>query len=268
MKNENAEAVKKYLDIKDLINIIRDESKRIILHYKNQKIEKDFQRVLYEFIKRVHVNYYTASKLFNDELDYLNSPYMKFSVFTLIRPLLSDFLILIYLIDFLETDSGGLKLNQAEFMKRYNNLTNQALAKTEAFLQKKIGQNKIEPKEKEELFQKYSKITPEHFDERLKVKKFSNANLAPGNLVNEIRKGSFKALADAYDQYFVLSQYEHFTYLTEDMANNTNLSIDYKLIKQSSNYLLTGIIISINLIDASNPFNKNLMDIKDQYYFS
>lgn len=267
MTNKEVTDLEKYLDIKDLIDILMDESKKIIDYYKNQKIEKDFQRVLFEFIKRVHVNYYTASNLFNDKLDYLNLPYLKFSVFTLVRPLLSDFLILVYLLDFLETESGGLKLNQDEFMRRYNQLTNQAFVKTEAFLQKKIGQKKINTNEKEKLFQQYSKITPEHFDERLKVKKFSNANLAPGNLVTEIRKGSFKALADAYDQYFVLSQYEHFTYLTEDMANTPNLSIDYKLIKQSSSYILTGIIISINLIDTSNPFSDDLMKIKDKYYF-
>lgn len=103
---------------------------------------------------------------------------------------------------------------------------------------------------------------PKHFEiDKIKVKKLSKGQWQPKQLVKEIKKGELKDLANAYDQYFILSQYEHFGEKTEELMHS-DYDSDYQLIFDTSDYILRGLILNISLLDRNLHLLIDLLKLK------
>ena len=242
-----------------IIRSISSITEDMMKYYDKKKIDHHYQRVLFLLLQRLHLNYATANKIMGQE--YLNISKFRFSIFSLLRPLLSDFIIQTYLIESLRFESTTLKPFQDDFIKRYKEISNNYYQRLDSLLASQIKEGKVTEADRNDYFQKLRKDNPEHFEaDRAKVKKMRQ--LQPKTLVDEIKKGSFRDLADVYQFYFILSQYDHFTEQTEELMD-TDFELDYKLIFQCSNYLVSGIIMNNSMMDLNMPFKDKLLDLKE-----
>lgn len=229
-------------------------------YYHGKKIDHDYQRVLFAILQRLHLNYAAINKIMTKE--YLNNSKFRFPIFTLLRPIVSDFIIQIYLIEELKFERDTLTPVQDEFMKRYREVSNNYFQRLDSLLASQIREGKVTHKDRNDYFMRLKNENPHHFEaDNLKVKKMRQ--LQPKGIVDEIKKGGFQELAGIYDFYFILSQYDHLTEQTEELMQ-TDFEMDYKIIFQCSNYLASGIIINNTMMDLNTPFKEKLLEMKEQ----
>ncbi|MDF9800559.1 hypothetical protein OKW21_005822 [Catalinimonas alkaloidigena] len=181
-------------------------------HGKN--IQYDYQRVLFNFLLRLHTNVHAIEKI-SSEL--LNNIHFKLPFFSLIRPLISDVIIIHYLLDKLRFNSQKEMLPiEEEFFQRLGNLTYDFVKRAEGVLEDSIKDNRITPTERQKIIEGFQNNYPDHYTNN-KLKKKSVAS-NPKTLLKEIEeKGYYPRLKAAYDLYFQLSQYEHFSEVTEHL---------------------------------------------------
>lgn len=242
-----------------LVKKISSMTEEILKHYHKRNFSHDYQRVLFEFIQRIHINYSaiaTISKI------YLAIPKFRFAIFTLIRPLLSDFIIQIHLIEPLTSDNE-MGTNQKDFMNRYSELSNQFYHKFDKLLESQIAANIVSSSERNDYFTQEKTYHPEHFDNKGSVKKMTKNQLQPKNIIEEIKKGKFKDLANVYDSYFFLSQFDHFSEKTEELMQS-DIKLDQQIISECSDYILRGLILNLSFMDKDSPFIERLLKIKEE----
>lgn len=251
-----------WIRIEKIVRNISLITEDIVKYYNKKPIEYDYQRVLFEFIQRIHINYFVINSSLNT---YLMIPKFRFSIYTLLRPLLSDFIIQIYLIETLALDNDTLKPNQMDFMEKYAELSNQFYHRINSLLEGQIKDTIISAADRNEYFYQESLDYPEHFDSKGRVKKLTKNQLQPKNIVDEIKKGEFKDLANVYNQYFILSQFDHFSEKTEALMK-VSIEMDYQMISECSDYILRGLILNLSLMDKATPFIDKLLAIKDEIF--
>jgi hypothetical protein len=236
-----------------LLGGVSSITEEILKHYHKHTFKGDHERVLFALIDRIHINYTIAS----DSLKrYLKFPRFRFAIYTLLRPLLSDFILQVYLIKHVEFDA-------ADFMNRYKEVSTLFYQKFESLLEDQIKGKVVTDVERNEYFRSGKISNPEFFEEkRLKVKKVKS-QFQPRQLTEEIKKGDYKEFADVYDLYFLLSQYEHFSEKTEEMMQSV-YELDYKLVSPCCNFILRGVALNISIIDPQSPFLPKLMELIDK----
>ena len=242
-----------------IVRAVSSITEEMMRYYDKRKILYDYQRVLFLLLQRLHLNYVTINKIMSKE--YLNIPKFRFPIFSLLRPLLSDFIIQTYLIEALKFESDTLTLFQDDFMKRYREISNSYYQRLDRLLSSQIKDGTVTEEDRNAYFTRLKEENPEHFEaDRLKVKRMRQ--LQPKTLVDEIKKGGFQELAEVYEFYFILSQYDHFTEQTEELMD-TDFELDFKLIFQCSNYLVSGIIMNSSMMDLEMPFKEKLLELKE-----
>jgi hypothetical protein len=96
----------------------------IFLHYQGKKVNYEYERVLAGLLHRYALNFRAIYKCWDL---FLNDSKIKFPIYTLLRPLLADFLLMLYLLEnfkFLvptdaKDDRDQWKVNADDFLKRY-----------------------------------------------------------------------------------------------------------------------------------------------------
>lgn len=251
-----------WIRIEKIVKGISSMTQEIVDYYHKKSNSYDYQGILFEFIQRIHINYFVINGILKT---YLTIPKFRFSIYTLLRPLLSDFIIKIYLIETLTFDDNTLKPDQSDFMNKYAELSNQFYHRFNTLLESQIKDSIVSPSERNEYFNQESVDHPEHFDEKKEIKKLTKKQLLPKNIVDEIKKGKFKDLANVYDQYFILSQYDHFSEKTEELMH-ASIEMDYQMISECSDYILRGLILNLSLMDKDSPFIGRLLKMKDDLF--
>jgi len=241
-----------------IVRSISSTTEDMMKYYDKKKIQHGYQRVLFLLLQRLHLNYSTIGRIMDKE--YLNVSKFRFPIFSLLRPLLSDLIIQTYLVEVLKFESDTLQPFQEDFMKRYKEISNSYYQRLDSLLASQIKEGIVTEADRNDYFKQLKEDDPFHFEaDKLRVKRMTQ--LQPKTLVDEIKKGRFQELANVYEFYFILSQYDHFTEQTEELMD-TNFELDYKLIFQCSNYLVSGIIMNNSLMDLSTPFKDTLLNLK------
>lgn len=236
-----------------LIRSVSSITEEILKHYHKHQFKGSHERVLFALVDRVHINSTMAADTMKR---YLKFPRFRFAIYSLLRPLLSDFILQIYLIKQVQFDAG-------DFMKRYKEVSSSFYKRFDVLLESQIKGKTVTDFERNAFFESEKKSSPEFFEEkRLKVKP-GNSNFQPQRLIEEIKKGDYKEFAEVYDLYFLLSTYEHFSEKTEEMMQ-TNYELDYRLISPCCNFILRGVALNILIIDPQSPFLLKLIELIDR----
>lgn len=223
--------------LKDLLGFTTE-----LLHsLHGKKIDHEYQRVLYKFIERFHLNFLTIKNTWDE---YLNNSKYKHPFYLLLRSLVSDYITMVYLIDGIKFERATRMPVETEFRLRYVEISNSYFTRVEKEIDKQIAEGKLTAKQRNAFLKGEREFYPDHFESGEKIKVRKIANLDPGTLIKKIKNGEYKQLAGIYQYYFYFSQYEHFTVKTEELFNNDR-DREFKMLIGSVNYLIRGLLLNL-----------------------
>jgi len=224
-------------------------------------IDHEYQRVLYKFIERFHLNFQTIK---NTWKEYLNNSKYKHPFYLLLRSLVSDYITMIYLIDGLKFEKKTLQPAEADFQLRYIEISNSYFTRVEKEIEKQISEGKLTPKQRDSFLKTEREFYPDHFHtgDKIKVKKI--ANMDPGTLIKRIKAGHYKKLTGIYQYYFYYSQFEHFTIKTEELFHNDR-DKEFKMLIGSVNYLIRGLLLNIGAMKLDKSHLDKLCKVIDSF---
>jgi hypothetical protein len=220
-------------------------------HYKGQKPKHEYDRVLSGLLHRYAMNFRCVYRSWDDFR--INASF-KFSIYSLLRPLVADYLLMLYLLEgfqFAVPTSGTLdkewKVIEDGFIKRYEAITSSFFERNDANLKKKVRKGEISSQEMDEIISHHRKEFPEYYQADPEIGELKKKGLSPAQLADQIVRGKY-LVKDLYDYYFRLSQFEHFTFITEGLMNDVDRNWEMIHIVEVTNYLIDSLGVNINTL--------------------
>ena len=226
-----------------------------------RQIDYEYQRVLFKFIERFHLNFVAIK---NTWKDYLKNSKYKHPCFLLLRSLVSDYITMVYLIDGLKFEQKTLKPVEENFRLRYIEISNSYFTRVDKEIEKLLSERKLTVKQRDKFLQTEREFYPDHFEtgDKIKVKKI--ANIDPGTMIKRIKSSEYKKLAGIYQYYFFFSQFEHFTIKTEELFQRDR-DTEYKMLVGSTNYLIRGLLLNIGVMRLERPLLEKLSKVIESF---
>lgn len=226
-----------------------------------KKIEYEYQRVLYKFIQRFHLNFVTIK---NTWKEYLNNTKFRHPFYLLLRSLVSDYILMVYLIEGLKFVKQTKKPLETDFKIRYIEISNSYFTRLEKEIEKQISEKKLTSKQREKYLKEEREFYPDHFEsgDKLKIKKIANSD--PGTIIKKLKNGEYKKLTTIYQYYFYFSQYEHFSTKTEDLLDN-NTEKEFEILTNTVDYLIRGLLLNIGVMQLDKELMIKLSKVIDSF---
>ena len=238
-------------------------------HYQGKKTRYEYERVLVGLLHRYTLNFRSVYRCWND---FLQDQRYKFSIYSLLRPLLADYLLMLYLLEefkfLVPTDakenSDEWKVKEDDFVKRYENISSAFFERMDSLLKNKVKNNEMSVQEMKDFLSHHQKEFPEYFPPGLKPKVIRGKSLTPAQMASEIVNGK-QFVKDIYDYYFKLSQFEHFTLITEQLMNDKDHNSEMMYIVDVTNYLLDFLNINLGTIRAPQHLKERGRDLINEF---
>lgn len=249
--------INEWIRFQDFLTDLTGFTTELLSSLQGKKIEHQYQRVLFKFIERFHLNFVTVRNTWKEFLE--NSKY-KHPFYLLLRSLVSDYITMVYLIDGLKVENGTSRILEAGFQTRYIEVSNSYFVRVEKEIEKQINDQKLTARERERFLKAEREFYPDHFEvgEKIKVRKI--ASLDPGTMTKHIKLGTYRELAGIYQYYFYFSQFEHFTIKTEELFDN-NRDMEFKMLTGSVNYLIRGLLLNISVMKLNQEHSDKLSEV-------
>ncbi len=232
----------------------------LFTHYQGRISKYEYERVLIGLLHRYALNFRTIYRCWGD---FLNNPKFKFAIYTLLRPLIADQLLMIYLLEEFKwlipigrkDKRDEWEVNETGFIRRYKEVSTSFFTRLESYLKKKVKNSELSSAEMEELLSHQRNIYTE-FSPEIKAKKAPS----PGEMADRITYGrEFKK--SLYDHYFRLSQFEHFTIITEELMGDPDKDSELMDIIEITDRLLNGLNVNISTIRVSDEFRNKTVEL-------
>ncbi len=234
-------------------------------HYQGKKVSYEYERVLVGLLHRYALNFRSIYRCWED---FLKDNRYKFSIHSLLRPLLADYLLMLYLLEefkFLVPTDGKnnrdeWKVNEDDFLKRYQDISTSFFERVDSYLKKKVKNSELSVDEMQDFLSHHRHVYPEYFQDGPKIQALKNRSRSPAQMADEIVKGK-QFVKDVYDYYFRLSQFEHFTVVTEELMNDPDSNSELMYVVDVTNYLLESLNINISTLRVSDEFRDKAVEL-------
>jgi hypothetical protein len=234
-------------------------------HHQGKKVTYEYERVLVGLLHRYALNF---RSVFRCWADFHQNHRYKFSIYTLLRPLLADYLLMLYLLEefkfLVPTDAkhnrNEWKIKDEDFMKRYQDISTSFFQRLDRYLRKKVKNGDLPINEMQDFLSHHRDLYPEYFQQGRKIEALRNRGLSPQEMAGQIVNGK-QFVKDVYDYYFRLSQFEHFTIVTEELMNDPDNNSEIMYIVDVTNYLLEGLAINISTLLVTEDFRDRAIDL-------
>jgi hypothetical protein len=239
----------------------------VFTHYQGQKPKHEYVRVLSGLLHRYAMNFRGVYRIWED---FRKNAHFKFSVYCLLRPLVADYLLMLYLLEEFKfgvptsDNSSEWKVIEDDFVKRYEGITSLFFERVNSNLKKKVKKGELSAQEMNEILTLHRKEFPEHFEPGPKIKVVKNGGLSPGQLIDKIVKGK-QFVKDLYDYYFRLSQFEHFNFITEGLMNDVDRNWEMIHVKEVTDYLLESLAINISTMRVPQEFKERAIILINEF---
>ena len=253
--------IKSWMKFEAFLKDLTGLTKEILEYLHGQSIDYEYKCTLYKFIERFHLNFVTIK---NTWKDYLNIPKFRHPFYVLIRSLISDYIIMLYLVEGLKFEDKTEIPNEEDFHRRYSDLSKAYFLRLDREIQRLISDKKVTPKQREEFLQMEKKFYPEFFEAGNKIRVRKGPNLDLGTIIKKLKKGNFKKLTGIYQYYFYFSQYEHFTIKTEELLENDRDG-EFQIFAESVDYLVRGLLLIIFKMRLDIKFIEQLTSLIDEF---
>lgn len=259
--NHTPKHIVDWLRMETSLKNILQFTEKFLRDTQDKKIDFEYQRILHNFIQRFHLNLTTINSSWRS---FLNNSKFKYPFFLLLRSLVSDFIIMLYLLDGLKINKRQRAIDETEFKQRFIELSNSYFSKMQRELQKLVAAKKISAKRMEKFLSNEKTYYPEQFDQGKKINVKKIADLTVGEMVKRLQRTKMKKFTIIYFKYVYFSQYEHFTVKTEDLVRNKRED-EFKIITETIDYLLIGLTMNIATIGLSKEYVDQVEKIHDDF---
>ena len=232
MNNSNVQPNEDRIKFKKLVANASEGLEGLAKELSGEMGNYELQTILFELLKRVALNVSAINQITDR---FISNSNFKFSIYILLRTLIADAIIAVYLVDaddpnapiditnYQDTPEAGKIMFSNEEIKRFNEryelLNREALRKIEKRLTKLLEVQAIDSKRRGELVKGWQNSFPSSFDNDGKIKKNKHSGVEPK--VKEISNVHGKEFAEhIYSHYIYLSQYEHFSEATLTVAQS------------------------------------------------
>ena len=236
-------------------------TKELIDSLEGKNIDYEYQRVLYKFIQRFHLNFITIK---NSWKEYLNNTKFRHPFYLLLRSLVSDYILMLYLIEGLKFEKKTKKPLEIEFKARYVEISNSYFIRLEKEIEKQIRDKKLTAKQREKFLKSEREFYPDHFEngDKIKIKKIGSSD--PGTIIKKLKNGDYKKLTGIYQYYFYFSQYEHFTMKTEDLLD-VRTDKEFEALINTVDYLIRGLLLNVGVMQLDGKLLDKLSKVIDGF---
>jgi hypothetical protein len=241
----------------------------LFTHYQGKKAKYEYERVLVGLLHRYALNFRI---IYRSWPDFLANSKFKFSIYTLLRPLIADFLLMMYLLEnfkwLVPSEAKETReewqVNESDFIKRYENISTTFFERLDSYLRKKVKNTELSAQEMKDFLSHHKNIYPEFFYDgpELQIKK--QKGLTPGQMADEIIYGK-QFITNLYDYYFRLSQFEHFTMVTEGLMSDPDKDSELMYIVEITDCLLNGLNVNVSTIWVSDDFRNKTVELINGY---
>jgi hypothetical protein len=237
----------------------QDEFLGDLFNYQHgKKARYEYESVLIGLLHRYALNFRSVYRCWPD---FLGNHRYKFSIYTLLRPLIADYLLMLYLLEefkfLVPTDarnnSDEWQVKEDDFLKRFENISGSFFSRMDALLKKKVKKGEMSPVEFQDFLSHHANEFPKFFQVGSKIEVKKSSSPAPGQMVDEIVYGK-PFVKDLYDYYFKMSQFEHFTHITEQLMSDPAHNDEMLYIVDLTNYLLDFLNINLGALRAPQEF--------------
>jgi len=240
----------------------------VFTHYKGHKPKHEYERVLSGLLHRYAMNFRVVYRSCED---FGANSSFKFSIYSLLRPLVADYLLMLYLLEDLQfqvpkagNPNKEWKVIEDGFIKRYDAVTSSFFERVDSNLKKKLRAGEISSQEMDDIIKHHRKEFPEYFAPDAKLADLKKKGLTPSQLTDQIVRGKF-LIKDLYDYYFRLSQFEHFTFITEGLMKDVDGNWEMIHIIEVTNYLIDYLGVNLNTLRVPEPLKERLIILTNQF---
>ena len=229
--------------------------------FDRKKIDFEFRRILYEFLKRSYINLSSLSIIWEK---YLNNQHYKHTIGLCLRNALLDFLIYSYLITFLKYRNKDKNSPvEDDFINEFQKINYPSIRILNKDIEDKLKKKKISKSEMENKMKVIVDNFPDHFRESKTDKKFilnKIEQLDPKSIYLELQKTPLKHLSSAYSLYQLYSQIEHYNSITDIIMEKDRLW-DTRYIIESLIYISIGTALIYELMQIDNKRIKECLEL-------
>lgn len=237
----------------------------IFKHYQGKRPKHEYQLVLSSLLHRHAMNFRV---IYLGWGEFLKNSHFKFSIFSLLRPILADYLLMLYLIEefkFKEPTWQGAseedwEVDEQDFIKRYEAVSSAFFERLNHNLKKKVKNKELSEDEMNEILSHHHKEFPEYFENGEVLKR----SLSPAQMADRIVKGKL-FINELYEYYFRLSQFEHFTIITEGLMHDVTHNWEMIHIKEVTDYLLDYMSINLTMLRVPQEFKNRMIDLINEF---
>lgn len=237
----------------------------LFAHQQGKKARYEYERVLVGLLHRYALNFRT---IFRCWPDFLTNSKFKFSIYTLLRPLIADALLMMYLLEefkwLVPTDGKNNRdqwqVNESDFIKRYEDISTAFFDRLDSYLKKKVKKTELSAQEMQDFLSYHRNVFPEFYLDGPDTRVRKHKGLTPAQMFDQIVYGK-QFVKNLYDYYFRLSQFEHFTIITEGLMGDPDMDSELMYVIEITDCLLDSLNVNISTIRVSNEFRDRAAEL-------
>lgn len=237
----------------------------VFTHYQGKKAMYEYERVLIGLLHRYALNFRIIYRCWGD---FLNNSKFKFPIYTLLRPLIADHLLMMYLLEEFKwlvpthrkNNRDEWQVNESGFVKRYESISTTFFERLDSYLKKKVKKTEISPEEMQAFLSHHRNIYPEFFQDGPGIQVRKRKSLTPAQMADQISYGK-QFVKNLYDYYFRLSQFEHFTLVTEGLMDDPDKDSELMFVVEITDHLLDGLNVNLSTIRVSDEFRNKMAEL-------
>lgn len=237
----------------------------IFTSHQGEKPKYQYERILVGLLHRYAINFRTIYRCWPD---FQNNSRFRFSIYTLLRPLIADALLMVYLLeefkwivpDNVLDNREEWAVNETRFLKRYEDISTAFFGRLDSYLKKKVKKTELSPEEMKDILSHQRNVFPEYFHDASEIRVRKHKVITPSQMHDAITYGK-QFVKGLYDHYFWLSQFEHFTFITEQLMNDPNKEAELINVVEITDHLLDSLAVNISTIRINDKFRNKAIDL-------
>ena len=241
----------------------------IFTFYQGKKARYEYERILVALLHRYALNFRT---IYRSWPDFQANSNFKFTIYTLLRPLISDAILMMYLLEEFkwlvptgaEDNREEWEVNETQFLKRYEDISATFFDRLDSYLKKKVKNSEMSPEEKMDFLSHHRNVFPEFYQDNSETKLQKNRRITPAQMHDEIVYGK-QFVKNLYDHYFRLSQFEHFTVVTEGLMSDPDKHSELMYIVEITDCLLDSLNVNISTVRVHDQFRDKAAELINRF---
>jgi hypothetical protein len=152
------------------------------------------------------------------------------------------------------------EVNETQFLKRYEVISTAFFDRLDSYLKKKVKKTELSQEEMKDILSHHRNVFPEFYQNDSETRVRKHSGITPAQMHDEIIYGK-QFVKNLYDHYFRLSQFEHFTVITEELMNDPDKDLELMYVVEITDCLLDSLAVNISTVRIHDEFRDKAVDL-------